>query len=139
MSAMNYNTHQEYNREYICQLDQLLPNVGVAALLSNNKQVAVFRVTDTNSEIETIAAETSGTSSIHLVHIYAIDNIDPFAHAAVLSRGIIGDRQGTLCVFSPLLKQAFVLSSGVCLDDPTVQLQTYPVIIEDNKVFVQIV
>ena len=34
--------------------------------------------------------------------IHAIDNIDPFSGAAVLSRGIVGDRAGVATVASPV-------------------------------------
>ena len=47
-------------------------------------------------------------------------NIDPFSGAAVMSRGIVGDRGGRATVQSPIKKQAFALDDGVCLDDPDV-------------------
>jgi nitrite reductase (NADH) small subunit len=45
----------------------------------------------------------------------------------VLSRGIVGDRGGRVTVASPLLKQAFSLEDGSCLDDPRVSVPVYPV------------
>ena len=61
-----------------------------------------------------------------------IGNIDPFSGAAVLSRGIVGDRGGEPTVASPLHKQVFSLASGRCLDDPAVAVPTYPVRLNDG-------
>lgn len=81
-----------------CRLDALLPGRGVAVLLTGGEQAALFLLTD-------------GT-------LAAVSNIDPFGRAAVMSRGITGDRHGEPTVASPLLKQAFSLRDGRCLDDP---------------------
>ena len=98
----------------ICQLDKILPNTGVCALV-NSKQVAVFRVGE-------------GTD------VYAIDNYDPFSKAYVLSRGIVGDKTGIPKVASPIYKQNFSLLTGECLDDPTVKLSTFIVRVIDGQV-----
>ena len=91
----------------ICDLEDIVPNTGVCALVGK-RQVAVVRVGD-------------GTD------VYAISNFDPFSKAFVLSRGIVGDRQGVPKIASPIYKQNFDLRSGVCLDDPTVTVPTFPV------------
>lgn len=49
--------------------------------------------------------------------MFAISNIDPFAQASVLSRGLIAEHQGELWVASPLKKQRFRLYDGHCLED----------------------
>ncbi|WP_171990671.1 nitrite reductase small subunit NirD [Streptomyces sp. JHA26] len=90
-----------------CDLDALLPGRGVAALLPDGGQAALFR------------DRTGG--------LYAIDNRDPFTGAAVLSRGLTGSHRGRPFVASPLLKQRFDLATGVCLDDETVRVTTYEV------------
>ncbi|MFC8866300.1 nitrite reductase small subunit NirD [Streptomyces sp. NPDC057148] len=90
-----------------CDLGALLPGRGVAALLPDGGQVALFR--DRDGEL------------------YAIGNRDPFTGAAVLSRGLTGTHQGRPFVASPLLKQRFDLATGVCLDDETVRVETYEV------------
>ena len=89
-----------------CGYDQLFPGRGVAVLLDDGSQAALFRAPD-------------GA-------VYAISNIDPFFQAAVLSRGIVGDRAGRLVVQSPLKKQAFALDDGTCLDSPAFSVQSYP-------------
>jgi nitrite reductase (NADH) small subunit len=96
----------------VCQLDDILPYSGVAALV-HGEQVAIFRV---------------GSS------VFAISNYDPFSNAYVLARGIVGDRKGVLKVASPIYKQSFSLSTGQCLDDPAVKLPTYPVEVIDGRV-----
>lgn len=90
----------------VCLLDDLIPERGIAALV-DGAAVAVFRTHD------------------GVVH--ALSNLDPFSSASVLSRGIVGDRGGRATVASPIYKQVFELSTGVCLDDPSVSVPTYPV------------
>ncbi|MFI2432025.1 nitrite reductase small subunit NirD [Streptomyces sp. NPDC018693] len=91
----------------VCDLHRLLPGRGVAALLPDGRQVALFR-------------DRAG-------ELYAIDNRDPFGGAAVLSRGLTGTHQGRPFVASPLLKQRFDLIDGRCLDDESVRVATYEV------------
>lgn len=96
----------------VCDAGEVNSNLGVRALL-NSEQVAIFRVQDT---------------------LYAIDAIDPFTRAAVLSRGIVGDLQNQLVVASPLYKQHFNLQTGVCLEDVTVRVRTFPVREQEGKI-----
>ncbi len=88
-----------------CPLAQLQPMRGVAVLLPDNAQVALFRLADNS--------------------IRAISNIDPIGRAAVISRGIVGDRDGFPVVQSPLKKQAFSLLNGRCLDADDVTIPVY--------------
>ncbi len=90
-----------------CAYDYLIPNRGVGVLLHDGSQAALFRLDD---------------GSLH-----ALGNIDPFTGAAVMSRGIVGDRAGRAMVQSPIGKQAFALDDGRYLDDPTVAVPVYPV------------
>ncbi|WP_405485392.1 nitrite reductase small subunit NirD [Nocardia sp. NBC_00511] len=99
-----------------CRLDYLIPGRGVAVLLKSGRQAALFRTDD-------------GT-------LFAVGNIDPFGRAAVMSRGIVGDRGGLPVVASPLLKQAFSLIDGRCLDDDSMVLPVYAVRVEDGVVAV---
>ena len=91
--------------ETICQSGDLIPFLGVRALL-DDEQVAIFRVQD---------------------KLYAVNAIDPFTNAAVLARGIVGDLKGQLVVASPLHKQHFNLETGECLEDENVSIKVYPV------------
>ncbi|MGW1671181.1 nitrite reductase small subunit NirD [Streptomyces sp. NPDC002324] len=91
----------------VCDLALLTPGRGVAALLPDGNQAALF-------------LDRAG-------RLYAIDNRDPFGGAAVLSRGLTGSHQGRPFVASPLLKQRFDLASGECLDDEAVRITAYEV------------
>ncbi|MFC4609830.1 nitrite reductase (NAD(P)H) small subunit [Streptomyces maoxianensis] len=91
----------------LCSLSLLTPGRGVAALLPDGRQVAVFLGRDGRT--------------------YAIDNRDPFSGAQVLSRGLVGSSAGRPFVASPLLKQRFDLASGDCLDDESVSVTSYEV------------
>lgn len=90
-----------------CDYEHLIPGRGVGVLLDDGTQAALFRLDD-------------GT-------VHAVGNVDPFSGAAVLSRGIVGDRGGRATVQSPILKQAFALDDGCCLDDPRVSVPVYQV------------
>ncbi|MBL1080864.1 nitrite reductase small subunit NirD [Streptomyces actinomycinicus] len=89
----------------VCDLSALVPGRGVAALLPDGRQVALFRD--------------------RADRLFAIDNRDPFTGAAVLSRGLTGTDRGRPFVASPLLKQRFDLASGQCLDDESVRVAAY--------------
>lgn len=104
--------------ERVCRLDLLRPGRGVAALVGG-RQVALFRV--------------SGPDAV-----YAIDNIDPCSGAAVLSRGVVGDRGGEPMVASPLYKQAFSLVSGRCLDEPERRVAVHRVRLSGGWVQVEV-
>ncbi|ORV19538.1 nitrite reductase small subunit NirD [Mycobacterium celatum] len=97
-----------------CAYDYLIPGRGVGVLLDDGSQAALFRLSD---------------GSLH-----ALGNIDPFSGAAVMSRGIVGDRGGRPVVQSPIAKQAFAFDDGRCLDDPAVAVPVYPTRVIDGIV-----
>jgi len=103
----------------VCNLDDIVPNTGVCALL-NDVQVAVFHVDDGSPRV------------------FAIDNYDPNSQAAVLSRGLIGSLGERIVVASPIYKQHFDLQTGECLEAPEHSVATYPARIEDGKVWVSL-
>jgi len=98
----------------ICPLDALVPDRGVAAMVGP-WQVAVWRLSDSDE-------------------LYALENWDPFGQAFVLSRGVVGSRNGVAKVASPMYKQSFDLRTGQCLDDPSVQLATFEIRGVDGRV-----
>jgi nitrite reductase (NADH) small subunit len=100
----------------VCSVTDLIPNRGVAALLADDRQVAIFRTA--------------------VDDVYALSNIDPFSGAAVLSRGIVGDLGGVPVVASPMHKQHFDLRTGQCVDDPTVTVTAYPVRVDGGTILV---
>ena len=97
----------------VVALEDLAINRGVAALIGD-QQVAVFR---------------TDAATVH-----AVGNYDPFSRANVLSRGIVGDRNGIPKVASPIYKQSFDLRSGRCLEDPSVAVPVFAVRIADGIV-----
>lgn len=101
-----------------CALDELILGRGVAVLGPGGQQAALFRIA---------AAETDREAAPGRSRLYALGNIDPFGRAAVLSRGLTGDRLGEPTVASPLGKQVFSLRTGVCLDDESVAVPSYGV------------
>ena len=98
----------------LCPLNDILPGIGVCGLIKQ-QQVAVFRP---------YADE----------QVFAISNIDPFAQASVLSRGLIAEHQGELWVASPLKKQHFRLRDGFCLEDEDRSVTHYDVRVRDGMV-----
>ena len=101
----------------VCELADILPSMGRCALF-NNKQIAIFRV----------------LNSAGFEEFYAIDNYCPFSHANTLSRGITGNLNGKTVIASPLYKQHFDLSTGICLEDETITVNTYPVRLDGNTI-----
>lgn len=97
-----------------CDYAWLTPCRGVGVLLPDGAQVALFRLDD---------------GSLH-----AVGNVDPFSGAAVISRGIVGDRAGRACVQTPIKKQAFAFDDGQCLDAEGVALQVYRTRVTDDGV-----
>src|SRR5688572_16128717 len=100
----------------VCHLEDITPFSGVATLV-NGEQVAIFRVSS---------------------DVYALSNFDPFSEANVLSRGLVGDRNGILKVASPIYKQNFDLLTGRCLDDENVRIPTWRTRVVDGIVQVEV-
>lgn len=98
----------------LCSVEQILPGCGVCALAGSH-QIALFRP---------YANE----------QIFALSNIDPFAQASVLSRGLIGEHQGELWVASPLKKQHFRLTDGFCMEDKQFSIPAYDVRVREGKI-----
>ena len=98
----------------VCHLADIKPNTGVCALF-NEEQVAIFRLGETEK-------------------VYALSNYDPFSKAYVLSRGLVGDRQGIVKVAAPVYKQNINLQTGEYLDDPQIKIPTYPARVINGEV-----
>lgn len=103
----------------ICPLTSILPATGVCALVEG-QQIAVFRPRDDEQ-------------------IFALSNIDPFAQASVLSRGIIAEHQQELWVASPLKKQRFRLRDGFCMEDESHSVPAYAARVRHGMVEVSLI
>ena len=101
----------------VCAVDDITPDTGVGVLIGD-LQIALVRVGDGDDQI------------------YAVGNYDPFSHAFVIARGIVGDRGGVPKIASPIFKQSFDLTTGQCLDDAEVRIPTYPTRVRDGRVSV---
>jgi NAD(P)H-dependent nitrite reductase small subunit len=100
---------------FICELDDILHDAGVAALV-DGKQIAIFRVGDS---------------------VHALGNFDPHSDANVLSRGLVGDIQSEPVVASPIYKHHFSLITGRCIEDADMSVPVYPARVTDGRVWVK--
>lgn len=99
------DVHDDSHWITACAYELLVPCRGVGVLMPDGTQVALFRLDDGS--------------------LRAIGNVDPWSGAAVMSRGIVGDRAGRACVQSPIKKQAFAFDDGSCLDDGAVSVPVF--------------
>src|SRR6185436_6732580 len=104
----------------VCAVDDITPDTGVAVLIGD-LQIALVRVGEGEEQ-----------------QIFAVGNYDPFSHAFVIARGIVGDRGGTPKIASPIFKQSFDLVTGQCLDDPNVRLPSYPTRVRDGRIAISV-
>jgi nitrite reductase (NADH) small subunit len=99
----------------VCRLVELEVDRGATALV-HGQAIAVFRTADDQ--------------------VYALGNHDPFAHASVLAKGIVGRRGDVPFVASPAHRHAFDLRTGHCLDDEHVAVPVYEVRVVEGVVLV---
>ena len=70
---------------------------------------------------------------------YAVQNLCPHDKRMVLSRGIIGDKEGEPKVTCPMHKNSFSLVNGKHISEGEVDdITTYPVKIKDGNVFLEV-
>ena len=101
----------------VCRVEDLAPERGAAALV-DGEQVALFRLLDGS--------------------VRAVGNLDPFSGAQVLARGIVGTRDGSPMVASPLYKQHFDLLTGRCLEQPGTRVPVHEVRVVDGTVLLRL-
>jgi nitrite reductase (NADH) small subunit len=104
----------------VCRLEDLAAERGAAALV-DGQQVALVRLLDDR--------------------VLAVQQLDPFSGAHVMSRGIVGSRSvggsDVPTITGPMYKQVFDLETGRCLDGagkPPVDLRTWHVVVIDGVV-----
>ena len=103
----------------VCHVSELIAGGGIAVKI-DQQQVALFYLPEEEPAI------------------YALDSYDPIGRANVLSRGIVGDRKGELVVASPLYKQHFSLTTGVCIEDEAESVRSFSAKILEDQVVVQL-
>ncbi len=95
------------------------PHDGGATIKYGKVQIAVFNFTSKNEW-------------------YACQQMCPHKKAFVLSRGIIGDANGTPKVACPLHKKTYSLTSGECLTGGDYAVQVFPVNVIGEDVFLSL-
>ncbi|MEC7815557.1 MAG: nitrite reductase small subunit NirD [Pseudomonadota bacterium] len=105
--------------EAVCTVDDLVADSGVA-VWTDVGPVAVFYLPH------------------RLPALFAISHTDPFSGSNVLARGITGDINGEPVVASPLYKQHFSLRTGRCLEDESVGVRVYPVLLDGDQIRLEV-
>lgn len=93
------------------------PENGGACLRYKDMQIAVFNFSRRNEW-------------------YACQNLCPHKMQMVLSRGMIGSKEGEPKVACPFHKKAFSLKTGECLNAEECSIAVFPVRIEDGYVHI---
>lgn len=70
--------------------------------------------------------------------VHAVQNMCPHKRQMVIGRGLIGDENGTPIVACALHKNSFSLESGESMDGKDWSLETYPVEILGENVFLEV-
>ena len=101
---------------YACTADDVPENGGVCVKY-NDDQIALFHFTRRGEW-------------------YATQNECPHRQQMALSRGMIGAQNEEPKVACPFHKKTFSLKTGECLNGDECALKTYPVKVENGKVFI---
>jgi len=102
----------------VARVDEV-PSEGGTAFLYGKSQLALFRLDSQNKWFST-------------------QNMCPHKREMVLSRGLVGDKNGAPKVACPIHKKSFDLESGRCLTDDDLGIVTFPVKVEGGAVFVEL-
>lgn len=108
----------------VCTLGDLEIERGRAALIEG-VQVALFL----------LRGSDGGPGRVH-----AVSNLDPYSGAHVISRGIVGTRQDSPTVASPMYKQIFDLRTGMCLETQGAEpraLRVWPAAVDGDQVLLK--
>ena len=96
-----------------------IPKDGGACVLLKGRQIAVFNFYSRNEW-------------------YATQNLCPHKMQMAISRGMIGDQAGEPKVACPFHKKTFSLKTGECLNADECSIETYPVKLQDEMVYIEI-
>lgn len=104
---------------------------------------AICAVTDLETERGRAALLGATQIALFLTHagrVHAVQNLDPYSGAHVISRGIVGTRGDIPTVASPMYKQVFDLRTGVCLETNGKEqhtLRVWPAAVADGIVYLR--
>jgi nitrite reductase (NADH) small subunit len=101
-----------------CSVDDIPENGGGCVLVAN-QQIAIFNFSRTGDW-------------------FAAQNLCPHKQTMALSRGMIGDLNGEPKVACPFHKKTFSLESGDCLSGEEYSIKTYPIKVENGKVYISL-
>jgi nitrite reductase (NADH) small subunit len=110
------NTREKFTWHLACHVDAIPADGGGCALIAG-KQIAIFNFARRGEW-------------------YATDNECPHRQQMAVSRGMIGSQEGEPKVACPFHKKTFSLQSGQCLNDESYQINTFPVMVKENQVYV---
>jgi nitrite reductase (NADH) small subunit len=99
-----------------CHVEDI-PEDGGGCALIEGKQIAIFNFTRRGEW-------------------YATDNQCPHRQQMAVGRGMIGSHEGEPKVACPFHKKTFSLQSGKCLNDDAYQINTFPVMVKENQVYI---
>lgn len=99
-----------------CHISDIPQDAGACVLLKG-EQIAIFNFSRTNAW-------------------YATQNLCPHKMQMALSRGIIGSVGDEPKVACPFHKKTFSLKSGACLSGDEYSITTYPVKVENEKIYI---
>jgi len=113
---METSTEQIIRWQLACYAEDIPGNGGACVKLGDH-QIAIFHFARRNEW-------------------YATQNECPHKKQMALSRGMIGSQNGDPKVACPFHKKTFSLVTGECIGGDECAIKTYPVKVEDGRVFV---
>ena len=113
-----FNAQEMQNWFYACHSEEVPENGGVCVKY-DQEQIALFNFTRTGEW-------------------FATQNLCPHKKQMALSRGLIGNRGEEPKVACPFHKKTFSLQSGACLSGDACSIKTYPVRLENGKVYINV-
>jgi nitrite reductase (NADH) small subunit len=115
---MNVEIEKQVRWQLACYTEDI-PGNGGGCVKINDEQIAIFHFARRNEW-------------------YATQNLCPHRRQMALSRGMIGSQEGEPKVACPFHKKTFSLETGECLSGDECAIKTYPVKVEDGRVFIGI-
>ena len=112
----NYPASGQVQWHYACE-EMDVPAEGGACVLLKGKQIAIFKL-------------------VRRGEWYATQNECPHRMQMALSRGMTGTHQGEPKVACPFHKKTFSLKTGECLNGDLCSIETYPVKVENQSVYI---